>query len=110
MANGAFKNGKVRNISITGSTVYTVPATKESCIHAIYITNTYGLEDLFINLEVIASDGVTSFKVAYLLPVPKNQTLVFERPINLMSNEALKATASRANSIDIVASILEITP
>lgn len=110
MATGTFKNAKVSGASTSGSTIYTVPSGKYTTVHSIYVTNTYNLEDLYVNIEVVASGGGSSFHVAYLHPVQANLGAVFERPINLEDGEALKVTASRADSIDVVASILEFTP
>lgn len=109
MASGLFKNGKT-TVTDTGTTVYTVPAGKYAVIHAIYLCNTYGLEDLFVNIEVVASGGGSSTNIAYMQPVGANQYLVVDRPINLQDGEALKITGSRNDSIDAFASVLEFTP
>jgi hypothetical protein len=111
MAVGAFKNAKVSGASTTapGTSLYTVPAGKYTSIHAIYVTNRYNLEDLYVNIAI--DDGAGNlFYIAYLYPVAANLGAVWERPINLEDGEILKVTASRANSIDVVASVLEFTP
>ena len=108
MATGTFKNAKVSGASTTGTTLYTVPGGKYTTIHAIYATNKYNLEDLYVNIEI--DDGVNSYYVAYLYPVQANIGAVWERPINLEDGEVLKVTASRADSIDVIASVLEFTP
>jgi len=109
MATGIFKNAKVAGASTSGTTLYTVPSGKYATIHAIYCTNKYNLEDLYVNVEIIDASS-NSFFIAYLLPVTANIPTVLERPINLEASEVLKITASRATSIDVVASILEFTP
>lgn len=108
MASGLFKNAKVSGASTTGTNLYTVPSGKYSVIHAIYITNRYNLEDLYVNIEVVS--GGTSYYIAYLYPVQGNLGAVWERPINLQDGEVLKITASRADSVDAFASVLEFTP
>jgi hypothetical protein len=109
MASGLFKNGKA-TVADTGTTIYTVPAGKYAVIHAIYLCNTYGLEDLYANIEVVASGGGSSFNIAYMQPVGANQYLVVDRPINLQDGESIKVTGSRDASIDAFASVLEFTP
>ena len=109
MATGIFKNAKVAGASTSGTTLYTVPSGKYATIHAIYCTNKYNLEDLYVNIEIIDTSS-NAFYVAYLLPVTANIPTVLERPINLNDQEVLKVTASRATSIDVVASVLEFTP
>lgn len=111
MATGLFKNTKVSGAVTTGSgsTLYTVPSGKYATIHSIYITNTYNLEDLYVN--IIIDDGASNeFHVAYLYPVQANLGAILERPINLNDGEILKIKASRAGSIDAVVNILEFTP
>lgn len=108
MATGLFKNAKVSGASTTGTDLYTVPSGKYATVHSIYVTNTYNLEDLYVNIEII--NGSDNYYVAYLYPVQSNMGAIFERPINLEDGEVLKVTASRADSIDAVASILEFTP
>ena len=109
MATGLFKNAKVAGASVSGTSLYTVPSGKYSTIHAIHAVNKYNLEDLYINIEIIDASS-NSFFIAYLLPVTANIPTVLERPINLEASEVLKITASRATSIDVVASVLEFTP
>lgn len=111
MATGIFKNTKVSGASSTGSgsTLYTVPSGKYSVIHSIYITNTYNLEDLYVN--IVIDDGAgNEFHVAYLYPVQANLGALLERPINLNDGEIVKVKASRASSLDVVVNVLEFTP
>lgn len=108
MAIGTFKNAKVSGASVSGTDLYTVPSGKYSTVHSIYATNRYNLEDLYVNIEII--NGSDSYFVAYLYPVQSNIGAVWERPINLENGEVLRVTASRADSVDIVASVLEFTP
>jgi len=99
---------KVSGASTTGTSLYTVPSGKYSTIHSIYLSNRYNLEDLYVSVEII--NGADNYFVAYLIPVTANIPTVLERPINLEDGEILKITASRADSIDAVASVLEFTP
>jgi len=109
MAVGTFKNAKVSGASTTTTSLYTVPAGKYTTIHSIYVTNRYNLEDLYVNIT-IDDGGGNEFYIAYLYPVQANLGATWERPINLMDGEILKVTASRADSIDVVAAVLEFTP
>jgi hypothetical protein len=109
MAVGLFKNEKVSGASTTGTNIYTVPSGKYATVHAIHCANRYNLEDLYVSIEII-DVSTNNFYVAYLLPVSANMPTVIERPINLNDSEVLKITASRADSIDVVVSVLEFTP
>jgi hypothetical protein len=108
MATGLFKNAKVSGAATDGTELYTVPSGKYATVHSIYVTNTYNLEDLYVNIEIV--NGSDSYYLAYLYPVQANMGAIFERPINLEDSEVLRVTASRADSIDVVANVLEFTP
>ena len=108
MASGIFKNAKVSGAATSVATLYTVPSGKYSTVHSIFVTNRYNLEDLYVN--ILINDGSNDFYISYLLPVPANVGAVIERPINLNDGDILKVQSSRANSIDIIANVLEFTP
>jgi hypothetical protein len=108
MASGIFKNAKVSGAATSVATLYKVPSGKYSTVHSIFVTNRYNLEDLYVN--ILINDGSNDFYISYLLPVSANVGAVIERPINLNDGDILKVQSSRANSIDIIANVLEFTP
>ena len=71
MATGIFKNTKVVEHLPQGQK-YIVHCTecKYAVIHSIYITNTYNLEDLYVNIVIDSASN--EFHVAYLYPVQAN--------------------------------------
>ena len=99
----------------TGSTttlqpMYTVPANTTGVVHAIYISNIDGTNDVTFNLSVSGSANFQERR--YLLKtvdVPADSTVVIEKPINLGAGDKLETQASANGDIDVFASILEMT-
>ena len=99
----------------TGSTtaltpVYTCPASTTGVVHAVYISNIDGTNDVTFNLAVSGSANFQTRR--YLLKtvdVPADSTVVIEKPVNLGASDKLETQASADGDIDVFASILEIT-
>ena len=108
MAN-TFKNAATGSSDTLGA-FYTCPVSTTAVIHAVYLSNIHGSNDETISLSISGSANFNDRK--YLLKtidVPADSTVVIEKPINLGSGDKLEAQASQTSSIDIFASILEIT-
>mgnify|MGYP003989774993 CR=1 FL=1 len=91
-------------------TMYTVPANTTGVVHAIYISNIDGTNDVTFNLSVSGSANFQERR--YLLKtvdVPADSTVVIEKPINLGAGDKLETQASANGDIDVFASILEMT-
>ena len=89
---------------------YTCPAATTAVVHAVYLSNVDGVNDETISLSVSGSAFFSDRKyILKTVDVPADSTVVIEKPINLGAGDKLEAQASQTSSIDVFASILEIT-
>ena len=99
----------------TGSTttlqpLYTCPAGTTGVVHAIYISNIDGTNDVTFNLAVSGSANFQDRRyLMKTIEIPADSTVVLEKPINLGAGDKLETQASADDDIDVFASILEIT-
>ena len=109
MAN-TFKSAVTGSSSTIGA-FYTCPAATTAVVHAVYLSNVDArLSDQTINLSVSGSAFFNDRKyILKTVDVPADSTVVIEKPINLGAGDKLEAQASQTSSIDVFASILEIT-
>ena len=107
MAN-TFKNAGVA-VGDSATTIYTAPASTTGVIHAVYLSNIDGTNDVDVDLFVTDTSAGSAFHIFKSVVVRANSTLVIEKPINLEAGDALKATASAASDLQAFASVLEIT-
>jgi len=103
-----FKNAGVQ-ISTSRTTLYTCPSSTQAVIHALYISNVDGTNDVDVDIEVTVDGGSTYRYIGKTIPVPADSTLVLDKPINLEASDILAITASAASDVEAVCSILEIT-
>ena len=108
MAN-TFKSAVTGSSSTIGA-FYTCPAATTAVVHAVYLSNVDGVNDETINLSVSGSANFSDRKfILKTVDVPADSTVVIEKPINLGAGDKLEAQASQTSSIDVFASILEMT-
>ena len=108
MAN-TFKSAVTGLSNLIGS-FYTCPAATTAVVHAVYLSNVDGVNDETINLSVSGSANFNDRKyILKTVDVPADSTVVIEKPINLGAGDKLEAQASQTSSIDVFASILEMT-
>ena len=108
MAN-TFKSAVTGSSNQIGS-FYTCPVSTTAVVHAVYLSNVDGANDETISLSVSGSAFFNDRKyILKTVDVPADSTVVIEKPINLGAGDKLEAQASQTASIDVFASILEIT-
>jgi len=107
MAN-TFKNAGVA-VGATATTLYTCPPSTEGIIHALYVSNVDGTNSATVNIEVSIDGGTTFRHIAKTMPIPPDETIVLDKPINLEASDVIRLTASVASDLEAFASILEIT-
>ena len=91
-------------------TLYTCPAATSGVVHAIYLSNVDGTLDRTINVSVSGSANFDTRRfLLKTIDVPADSTVIVEKPINLGTGDKLETQASETSSIDVFASILEIT-
>ena len=99
----------------TGSTttlqpIYTCPSSTTGVVHAIYISNVDGTNDVTFNLAVSGSANFQDRRyLMKTIEIPADSTVVLEKPINLGAGDKLETQASADDDVDVFASILEIT-
>ena len=108
MAN-TFKSAATGSSATLGA-FYTCPAATTAVVHAVYLSNVDGSNDETISLSVSGSANFNDRKyILKTVDVPADSTVVIEKPINLGAGDKLEAQASQTSSIDVFASILEMT-
>ena len=107
MAN-SFINAKADLTTTNLTTLYTVPSFKTSVIKSILVSEDAGSgANITVTLVDASSNIFSLFKTK---ASTANGTAEFlTSPLVLKSSEILKVTASAANQLHVVASILEIT-
>lgn len=85
-----------------GTTIYTVPASTQGIIHALFMSNTSAS-------TVTVTVTVGGNNVMYEAPIPPNSTLVPEKQINMTATQPLQVSCSADAAVDVFASILEVS-
>ena len=106
MAN-VYLNSKV-DLSTTDNTVlYTVPSNSRAIIKSLLVSEDAG-SGTTITVTLISQTG-TVFSLFKVKSIASNTTeQLLTEPLVLLENEILKVTASDANELHVVASLLEI--
>ena len=91
-------------------TLFTCPVSTTAVVHAMYLSNVDGTNDATISVMVSGSANFDDRRfLLKTVEVPADSTVVIEKPINLGAGDKLEAQASQTSSIDVFASILEMT-
>ena len=106
MAN-IYTNAKV-DLTTTGETVlYTAPSNYRAIIKSLLVSNDAGsAATITVTLTNAASAVFSLFKTKSIASNATEQLLT--EPLILLESEVLKVTASDANELHVVASLLEI--
>ena len=93
--------------------LYTCPAATAAVIHALYISNLSSTNIANVDIKITIDGGTTFGHIGKSLEVDVNNTLVFDKPINLEANDKIRIIAavnldSSSPDVEAVASILEI--
>lgn len=110
MAN-TFKNKLERQIgtSLTAIESYTVPASTETTVIGLTVSNTSAAT---IEVDVTVNDATNDYYVVKTAPVPAGGSLVVvggDQKLVLTTGDSVKVKSDTATSADVVMSILEIT-
>ena len=110
MAN-TFKNKLERQIgtSLTAIESYTVPASTETTVIGLTVSNTTAAT---IEVDVTVNDATNDYYVVKTAPVPSGGSLVVvggDQKLVLTTGDSVKVKSDTATSADVVMSILEIT-
>ena len=106
MAN-IYKNAKVDLTTTDNTTIYTTPSDSRAIIKSILVTEDVGSGcDITFTITDAASAVFNLFKDKTISS--KSTTELLTHPLILQENEVLKAQATDANELHVIASILEI--
>ena len=102
-----FTTYKTATINTTSGTTLVTCGTGQHFLHSAYVTNTEG-SALPITLEIVHAD-TTVTHVAHKLKVFPNETvdLAHQNKIYLLTGDALKVKADRANAFTVSISLLD---
>jgi hypothetical protein len=101
MANN-FTRATSANVGLAGASVYTVPASTVAVVHGLFISNK-------TSSTVRADIKVGSIYVVKSVEVPANQTIIPDKPINLLAGDVLSIVSNTDSAIDVFVSILEVS-
>jgi|TARA_R110001592_G_scaffold200741_1_gene449599 hypothetical protein len=109
MAN-IYKNAKLDLTNNTANTLYEVPSDSRALIKSILVSDdTNNGSSITVDLFNGPPASASKFNLFKTKAVAGNSTIqLLEEPLILMESEVLQVTASDANRLHIVASILEI--
>jgi len=108
MANTLKNAGQL--IGATSTTIYTVPAATTAVVHAAWFANLHASNQLTITVTwTDLSDASTVHTILNNVPIPVNDTLIFDKPINLETGDILSALCSSANDVEATVALMEIT-
>lgn len=108
MAN-AFKSNVAANIVTSGNNVYTCPAATQTTLIGLTISNK---SEGTVTANVFLRRSAVDYSIISNAPILNGSTLVpigGEQKVVLQASDILKVTASANASLDVVASLLEIT-
>ena len=106
MAN-IYKNELVDLTTTDNTTIYTTPASSRAIIKSIIVSEDAGSGcDITFTITDAASAVFNLFKDKTISS--KSTTELLTHPLILQENEVLKAQATDANELHVIASILEI--
>jgi hypothetical protein len=94
--------------------LYTAPGAGTAVIHALYISNKDANNTAQVDIKVTTDGGTTFYHLGKSIEIQPENTLIFDKPINLESNDKIRVIAalnidSTAPDVEAFASILEVT-
>jgi len=94
--------------------LYTAPGAGTAVIHALYISNKNANNTAEVDIKVTIDGGTTFIFLGKSLEIQPENTLIFDKPINLEANDKIRVIAaenldSTAPDVEAFASILEVT-
>ena len=110
MANTLKNKGQL--IGATSTDIYTVPASTTATIHAAWFANLHASNQQTVTVTWTDSSAGSPAVVHTVLnnvPIPVNDTLIFDKPLNLETGDILSASCSSANDVEATIAIMEIT-
>ncbi len=104
-----FKSNVAANITTTGNTVYTCPAATQTTLIGLTLSNK---SNGTVTANVFLRRSSIDYSIISNAPILTGSTLVpigGEQKVVLQQADELKITTSANASVDVIASLLEIT-
>lgn len=105
----AFKSNVAANIVTTGNTVYTCPSATQTTLIGLTLSNKSAGT---VTANVFLRRSSIDYSLISNVPILTGSTLVpigGEQKVVLQASDELKITSSANASVDVIASLLEIT-
>jgi hypothetical protein len=104
-----FKSNVAANIVTSGNTVYTCPSATQTTLIGLSISNKAAGS---VTANVFLTRSAVDYSIISNVPILSGSTLVpigGDQKVVLQAADSLKITASANASVDVIASLLEIT-
>lgn len=95
-------------LGTTGATVIYSGITGTAIVNGIHVSNIDGSNSASITLNLFKGNTGYSIITGALVPIQSSYQAL-DTPIPLVIGDSLKATASAANRLDVIVSVLEST-
>lgn len=110
MANTLKNAGQL--IAATSTDIYTAPASTTTVVHAVWFANLHASNQVTVTVTWTDSSGGSPEVIHTILNeivIPVNDTLIFDKPINLETGDKISALCSSANDVEATIAMMEIT-
>lgn len=111
MANTIKNAGQL--IGATDTTIYTAPAATRVTVHAAWFANLHASNQQTVTVKWHNSSGgspvIASHTLLNDVPIPVNDTLIFDKPVNLEPGDSIVASCSSANDVEATLALVEFT-
>lgn len=107
MANTLKNAGQI--IAATSTDIYTVPASTTTVVHAVWFANLHASNQVTVTVTWYDSSAVATHTILNEIVIPVNDTLIFDKPINLETGDKLSALCSSASDVEATIAMMEIT-
>ena len=97
-------------LSVNNTDLFVCPENNQAIIHSLYCSTNNELQPSTVTIEVYDASAGKIYLLGNKLEVLPRATLVFEKQINLESNDILRVRSSTENEVNVFASIMAIVP
>jgi len=96
-------------IAATSTDIYTAPASTAATVHAVWFANLHATNQQTVTVTWTDSSAVSTHTLLKNVPIPVNDTLIFDKPINLETGDKISALCSSANDVEATVAVMEVT-
>ena len=100
---------KSAQMGTAATTFYTSPASTVSIVHSLYLSNTDASNSVRATIQLYDNSAASTLSIVSNAIIGPGSSLILDKPVNLEESDALKISASEANKLEAVGSILQQT-